>query len=324
MRTFLGTVTIILTLVFSLIGCNRQETAHYQGYIEGEYLFLTSSYPGEITALPVERGELVQKGQLLFKLTANPEAAILAEVKSQYQQALNVLADMQKGERQPALDAIAAQIKQGDADLVLAQARLVRMQKLYARGATDQDSLQAAIAERDKLTATIAQYKANLSNITQISREDAIKAQKALVDAARAKVAAADWALNQKTIHAPLAARVYDTYYHLGEYVPAGHAVVSLLAPRYIHVIFFIPEPRLSSVQIGQTVTLNCDGCKKTYKARITYISSQTEYTPPVVYSRDNSYKLVYQVKARPLNPEFFNPGQPIDVSFEKRTPNER
>ena len=58
-----------------------------------------------------------------------------------------------------------------------------------------------------------------------------------------------------------------------------------------------------------------CDGCGAPIAATVTFISSQSEYTPPIIYSKDSRAKLVFMVEARPSKPRALVPGQPIDVA---------
>jgi HlyD family secretion protein len=119
-------------------------------------------------------------------------------------------------------------------------------------------------------------------------------------------------------LRAPRDGQVTDTLYVQGEWVPAGSPVVALLPPANIKVRFFVPEKILGSVKTGQAVSVRCDGCEKPISAHISYISPQAEYTPPVIYSRENRAKLVFLVEARPAPVEAaeLHPGQPVEVTF--------
>jgi len=81
-------------------------------------------------------------------------------------------------------------------------------------------------------------------------------------------------------------------------------------------VRFFVPEPRLAGVHIGDKVRLVCDSCPADLAATVSFISPQAEYTPPVIYSESIRAKLVYMVEARPSVEQaaLINPGQPIAV----------
>jgi HlyD family secretion protein len=60
------------------------------------------------------------------------------------------------------------------------------------------------------------------------------------------------------------------------------------------------------------------DGVPEPYVGKVTYISPQAEYTPPVIYSQESREKLVFMVEARFDSPTAskLHPGQPVDVEF--------
>jgi multidrug efflux pump subunit AcrA (membrane-fusion protein) len=151
-----------------------------------------------------------------------------------------------------------------------------------------------------------------------VQRVDEIRAAEADARAAREALAQADWRLAQRAITSPAAGRVHDTHYVVGDFVPAGSPVASVLPPGNVLVRFYVPEPVLGRLQPGQAVRVACDGCAEPLVARIAFISDRAEYTPPVLYSRDNRAKLVYRVEARPAAADAakLHPGQPVDVTL--------
>jgi HlyD family secretion protein len=86
-----------------------------------------------------------------------------------------------------------------------------------------------------------------------------------------------------------------------------------------VKVRFFVPETRLGAVKVGQKVSLACDGCAAPIDASVSFIASQAEFTPPVIYSKDNRTKLVFLVEARPAPADAtkLHPGQPVDVTLQ-------
>jgi len=101
--------------------------------------------------------------------------------------------------------------------------------------------------------------------------------------------------------------------------VPAGAPVASLLPPENIKVRFYVAETELGAVQVGQQVTLRCDGCPAPIAARIGFISPKAEFTPPVIYSRERRANLVYLIEARPAPADAprLHPGQPVEVALQ-------
>jgi HlyD family secretion protein len=101
--------------------------------------------------------------------------------------------------------------------------------------------------------------------------------------------------------------------------VPAGRPVASVLPPGNVKARFYVPEPVLNSFQIGKAVQLACDGCGPPIAAKISFVSSQAEYTPPVLYSKESRAKLMFLIEARPSPADGakLRPGQPVDVVLQ-------
>ena len=155
----------------------------------------------------------------------------------------------------------------------------------------------------------------NLVSKKVSTKEDLDRAQ-ARNDQDKAQLAQIKWQLDQKTVKSPVSGAVIDTLYQTGEYVPASYPVVKLLPPENIKVRFFVPEKIVGTLKLGQTATIICDGCKETLPAKITFIASEAEYTPPVIYSQENTQKLVFMVEARTSvdKSPLLHPGQPVEV----------
>ena len=111
-----------------------------------------------------------------------------------------------------------------------------------------------------------------------------------------------------------------DTLYRPGEWVPAGAPVVSLLPPANVKIRFYVPEPTVGTLRLGDTVSVHCDGCGADIAAAIRFIAPQAEFTPPVIYSRENRANLVFLVEARPNAPNpALHPGLPVEVALAAR-----
>ena len=147
---------------------------------------------------------------------------------------------------------------------------------------------------------------------TQKTYEDAEAAQ-------RQAKANLDWSqtrLTRRRAVAPAAGVIQQVYFRPGETVPSGRPVMSLLPPGNLKLRFFAPERVLQEVKYGATVNVSCDGCEAGLTAKVTFIASSAEYTPPVIYSLDEGAKLVFLIEARPEHPEKFRVGQPVTVTL--------
>ncbi len=306
----------LLIATAALASCSREAPPLYQGYAEGEYVRVAAPYAGSLTTLAVQRGVQVGAGAPLFALEQDNEKAARDEAAQGLKRAEAQLENLKKGKRPAELDAIVAQREQARAALKLSEADFARDEKLAKAGFISSQKLDADRTALQRNSERLKELEAQLATAKLAARVDEIRAAVAAVAAARATLARADWSLAQKSVTAPVAGLVQDTLYVQGEWVPAGSPVVSLLPPHNIKVRFFVPETRIGSLKTGQAVTLSCDGCAAPISAAISYISPQAEYTPPVIYSRENRGKLVYLIEARPAPADAakLRPGQPMDV----------
>jgi HlyD family secretion protein len=131
---------------------------------------------------------------------------------------------------------------------------------------------------------------------------------------AEARLSSAHTRLARRKMASPAGGSIQQIYYRPGELVPAGKPVLALLPPGNIKIRFFVPEAVLPKINLGEPVTVRCDGCASAIKASITFISRSSEFTPPVIYSLDERAKLVFLIEARTDEPADLRVGQPVDV----------
>jgi len=313
--------SLLFLICFAAItwGCTKNDGNAFQGYIEGEYLLVSSPLAGKLERLNVSRGMRIEAGTLLFSLEQTFEEAAVREAEQRLNQAQKKLDDLTKGLRPTELEQIRAKIEHAKAAYELSRMEYERRTKLFEQKVIAKDQLDRTRTELEQNRETVKQLEAELETAGLGSRPDQIEAARAEMEAARSRLAQAGWNLEQKTQKAPVDALVFDTFYVQGEFVPAAYPIVSLLPPANIRIRFFVPEEILSTLSPTQTVFVRLDGTGRTIPAKISYISPAAEYTPPVIYSRETRSKLVYRIEAdfTPDDAAALNPGQPVDVFLE-------
>ena len=299
-----------------LPGCAEKKTPSCQGYVEGEFVYVSSAEAGRLDRLAVARGDLTTNGAPLFVLESESEAAVQRQARHQLSVAGAQLKDLRVGKRPPELAVIREQLAQASAEEKRAAANLIRDEAQYQAGGISVAQLDAARASAESLAARVRELERQLDVAALPARDDQIRAQESAVAAARAALEQADWKLRQKTVSATVAGRVFDTLYRACEWVPAGHPVVRLLPPENVKIRFFVPEPLVGGLSVGQEITLRCDGGPSDVRATISYVSTESEYTPPIIYSNETRSKLIYMIEARPSSADAANlhPGQPVEV----------
>jgi HlyD family secretion protein len=266
-RIFISILSFALAAFF-VAGCSPNSSNVFQGYIEGEYVYVASPLGGALTNLAVARGDGVKAGQLLFELERGSETAAVQQAEKN--------------------------LAQAKANLALSEAEYGRRQQLRNnQGVISAEELDQTRAQRDADQAQV-------------------ESQTAALDKAR-------WSFDQKQQFAPANALVQDTLYRTGEWVASGNPVVELLPPGNVKVRFFVPQAVLPRVKTGQTASVTFDGGRHAYSATVNYISTQAEFTPPVLYNRENRAKLIFMIEAKisPADAADLRPGQPVDVKLK-------
>jgi HlyD family secretion protein len=323
MRSSLSRFALLLAcLAGTLAGCTDKPADHYPGYAEADLVRLSSPIGGTLAALHVQRGTQIAAGEAAFALEQDNERSARLQAQAHLQRAQANLADLGKGRRPDELAVLDQQLAQANAALALSRAALARETQLLNAKFIAPARVDEARAAQSRDQARVAEVQAQLRVARLGGRSDAMAAAAQEVQAAQAEVAQAEWRLAQKTVKAPLAGSVTEVLYREGELVAAGMPVVGILAPEHMRARFFVPEPVLGTLKLGQAVSLACDGCKGPIAATISFIGSTAEYTAPLIYSKENRTTLVFMIEARPAPGALLHPGQPLEVRMAaKGTP---
>src|ERR1700722_6637991 len=317
MKAAIG-IFCFVCLAFIVAGCGDRPSNRIQGYVEGEFVYVSSPLAGTLERLSVERGQQVNAGDALFALDDVPEQAALEEATRRVAQANADLEDARKGKRPTEIESLRAQLNQATDQDAMAEKDLARMEALAKTGAAtiqDLDHMRAA-AEQDR--DQIAHLQADFRTAQLGLRVDQIAAAEQEVGARQADLATAKWNLSQKQQTAADAGVIFDTLYRQGEWVAAGKPIVVLLPPGNVKVRAFVPETQLRGIKFGQNVSVLVDGAANPISGKVSFVSPQAEYTPPVIYSQENRSKLVFLIEIvfDPAVAATLHPGQPVEVQL--------
>lgn len=298
-------------------GCEKVSAPAYQGYVEGEYLYLSAPQAGYLKSLDALRGSRVVAGQALFAIATDPDAQALAEAEARTGSAREKVENLREPRRAPEIATLQANLQAAQASLRLARTRLQQQEALARAKFVSQAALDETRSVFEQSTAQVEANRQQLATYrATLGRQSEVRGAEADLQAAAALAAQKRWVVERKAVSAPSAGEVSETYYRPGEWVPAGAAVASLLPDARRRLRFYVPETAIAGLRPGQRVEAGCDGCSAPIRARIDFIAAQAEYTPPVIYSRGSRERLVFRVEAAP-DPEqaaSLRPGLPVDV----------
>ena len=295
-------------------GCDDGEQGWLSGYAEGEYVRLGAPDDGWLVEVPLQRCDKVEAGTLLFRLEDARQRAAVGEATAELAQARSRLADVKLGKRPEEIARLEANLAEARATLTYAEQdleRQVRLDSPRLRGKFPTGSCPLG-GSRGKGAGGGHGGRSRHRQAAGARRPDRGRCRRG--DDARGAARGDAMGVGAADGARPMAAMVDDRIRDSGEWVDAGGIVVSLLPPGKVKVRFYVPEPDLGRIRVGQTVDLRCDGCPDGMTGTVRFIAPEAEFAPPVIYSVGTRSKLVFMAEAWPNDGIALHPGQPVDV----------
>jgi HlyD family secretion protein len=321
-RWIAGSSPAMTMLMVSLLlaACGNPTNGRMQGWIEGDFVFVGPDEMGRVETLSVREGDQVAAGAPLFTVDADLQQSDVNTTSAQVSEARERLRRLEaQQQRTEEIAVMEAQEKRAEAMLQLSTAELDRQKQLTTRGVGTQAALDTATANFNRDKAALEEIRRQMTVARLSAREEEIAAARQTLAAAESRRSSAETRLARRKLVSPVSGAVQQIYFRPGELVPAGRPVLSILPPGNIKVRFFIGEPLLATIALGDTVEVTCDGCAKPIAARVSFIARSAEFTPPVIYSLEERNKLVFMIEARTDTPESLRVGQPVSVVLTGR-----
>ena len=185
----------------------------------------------------------------------------------------------------------------------------------------DDDLQRAAVAENEAavINAKQAYARADVLLKKVVGTQKAVDDAEMTLRSAQARLNSSKTRLERRQRFSPVAGTIQEVYFRGGEMVDPGRPIVSILPPKNVKVRFFVPETIVGGLAPGRSVSIHCDGCAADVPATLSYISTEAEFTPPIIYSNETRGKLVFMIEARPSGDAAtkLNPGQPVSVRLQ-------
>jgi HlyD family secretion protein len=304
----------LMSVLAFIPGLGVEPAPMWNGYAEVDYDYASAQSAGRIDRIAVREGDRVTAGDVLFVLESSQQQAQLDASRARADAAQASLDNLKTGSRSEEIDVIRASLMKAEADLSLAQQNLKRSEELFGQGLIPAAQLDQARAAAQSAAAAVEQLKAQLK-VAELPARDAQQiAAEANLAAAAADTASAAAALDMRTIRARATGRVERLFYSEGEVVNAGAPVASLAGDGALRVKFYVSESERPGLALGQRVEVTCDGCAAGLTATIAHFSSDPQFTPPIIYSRDERQRLVFLTEAVMDQRNDVLPGQPVSI----------
>ncbi len=286
------------------------------GNIEAHESLVSFKVSGRIVALPVEEGMTLKSGDLLARLDSDDYRQQLAEDESTVHVRDRQLALGLAGSRTQDIEAAKLAMLDAQADLEQKKKDYARYQALYEKDEIPGQTRDLAATNITRAQATYDRAQQIYNELVEGTRKEELAVEHSNVHQADQNLQMSRIRLMYTVLRAPFNGVVLVRQAELGEVVSPGTPIVTLADLDHLWVRVYVPETDLGKVHWGQVVDVRTDTYPaKIYHGRISFVSSEAEFTPKSVQTEKERVTLVYRVKVDVENPNReLKPGMPADA----------
>jgi HlyD family secretion protein len=305
-------------LLFYLFARDKEEENAFikvSGNIETTEVDVGFKIGGRIVNRFFEEGDWIDKGKVLAKLDDEDLRQRLELAKATLKSAQARLSKLLAGSRPEEIREAEATLNQAKFDLENKQIQYERIKALFEKRVISKEALDNAETGYNIAKASLQKAMENYRLVVEGSRREDIEDARAQVEQAQASLKLAETQYSYAVLYSPISGVVLVKSGETGEVVNPGTPIVTLGEIESVWLKAYIPETELGRVKWGQEVEVTTDlRPQKIYKGRISFISSQAEFTPKQIQTEKERVTLVYRIKVDIPNPDReLKPGMPAD-----------
>jgi len=295
-RTALAITFLLSVSVLTSCGNGEEESALYTGIVDANTVRVSAETAGRIVHIAADEGSEVAQGDIILRMETERLDYQLAQT------------DAQRAELRHQIAAADARLRAARVQHDNLATRLERFRALLAQDAVTRQAVDDLEAQFDAAVAEIA----------------AAEAARAALESKTAQVGAGEnivrKQLRDAEVTAPLDGRVLVRYVDTGELLGVGMPVCEIANLDEVWTKIYVPEPRLSSITLGQRVRVRVDGSDEEREGRVTWISETAEFTPKTILTEETRTSLVYPVKVSVENSgQLLKIGMPVTVVVDRK-----
>jgi len=282
----------ILLLIVPIAACvNDGNQFTYYGRLDADVIRLSAMVGGQVDSIFVEEGTQVKKNQLLAIIDSDK---ILAQEQQQQAQ----LSEL--GEN---IKSLQAQNNQVEIQLGHALRKLKKTEQMLQGGAATEQSKDDLRTQVDVFKAQQTVIKQNILGLKQKQKQigSALKITRLTIEDSR--------------IFSPVDGVILNRFRFANEFVKPGNPLFEVADLTKMEANIYLPLEDLAHIKLGHEVTVKLDGVKDSFTGSVRWISSESEFTPKTILTKETRTTLVYRVKIFILNPDgILKIGMPVDI----------
>jgi HlyD family secretion protein len=250
------------------------------GRIEAQEIDIDTKFPGRIAEILADAGDMVKAGQVVARMDTRDMSASLKKSQAAVSQA------------QKAIDEANANVVQQESLLLLAQQEFDRASALLQKGAQTKEVVDQ---RQQALNAANAALKAAQDRV--VESQHAMEASTQDVELNQVNIA-------DNTLVAPREGRIQYRIANIGEVLPSGGKVFTMLDISYVYMDVYLPTSAAGRVKIGSDARIVLDAIPKlAIPAKVSFVATQAQFTPKTVETQSERDTLMFRIRAK-IDPE--------------------
>jgi len=313
----IGILIVLVLAIVVVVGlwlAWRTPAEQLQGMADADTVNVAAKITARLAELKVREGDRVKAGQVLFVLDS-PEVAAKEEQAHGALDAARAVADKaDEGARSEDIRAAQANWKRAEAGATLADATYQRVQNLFNEGVMTRQKRDEALAQarssRELSNAARAQYDQALAG----ARDQDKRAAQGQVRQAQGAVAEVNAARDEVNGRAPVAGEINKRMSDIGELVPAGYPVFTLVDIDHMWVSVNLRESQMRGLKVGSRLRGSVPALDRDAEFEVYFINPAGDYATWRATRQSSGYDVrSFEIRLRPVaRIEGFRPGMSV------------
>lgn len=307
-------LVLAIVVVVGLWLAWRTPAEQLKGMADADTINVAAKITARLAELKVREGDRVTAGQVLFVLDSPEVAAKEQQAQGALEAARAVADKADEGARSEDIRAAQANWKRAEAGATLADATYQRVQNLFNEGVMTRQKRDEALAQarssRELSNAARAQYDQALAG----ARDQDKRAAQGQVRQAQGAVAEVDAARDEINGRAPMAGEINKRMSDIGELVPAGYPVFTLVDIDRMWVSVNLRESQMRGLKVGTRLRGNVPALDRDAEFEVYFINPAGDYATWRATRQSSGYDVrSFEIRLRPVAPvEGFRPGMSV------------
>ncbi len=293
---------ILFSIVFFIVRANMPKPEIYSGILETTEVNVSSEIAGRVHTIVIEKGQTVEKGQVLATLEPDILDAKKGQAEGMVKAARSLVDKAEFGARTEEINALKNQYQMAKSQFDFAEKTYQRYQALYADhiiSKQEMDELQFKYdAAKEQMNAAKSIWEMAKSG----ARKEDIKAAYGSYESAKGAYKEVEAFYDELQITAPTSGIISNQIAEEGEVMAAGYPIVTIQRPEKIYAIFNIREDKLADFKMDQTLKAKVPGLgNEEVTFKVTYISPMADFATWVPVKAKGQYELkTFEVHLKP------------------------